>query len=353
MITHPLLAVGVMLIAGYWLGRAANALQLPRISGYLVAGILLSPSFSNILTHHMIEQQLSVLTEIALGVIAYLIGGSLILDRIKHLGRSILWITLAQALATFLLTTLFLIPVIPFLTGLKGGDYNLINTYIPLALVIGAISVATAPGAILAIVSELKASGPFTSTLLGIIALDDGLAVIFFALSTAVAHTLMHPGSVLWMDMLGETFAEIGFSVLLGILAGYVLKYSAQVVRRREALLMVILGVIFTTAGLASQFHLSPLLACMVAGFVIVNITRRQRDFFLVVEQIEEPLFGLFFGLAGAHVDLVVFKYAGLLAMAALVIRMIGKHLGSWLGARLSGAPKHIQNYLGLALFPQ
>lgn len=353
MISHPLLAVGIMLIAGYWLGRAANVLHLPRISGYLVAGILLSPSFSNILTHQMIEYKLSILTEISLGVIAYLIGGSLILDRIKHLGKSILWITFTQAVVTFLLTTLILIPAIPYLTGLKGDDYGLIKTYIPLALVIGAISVATAPGAILAIVSELKASGPFTSTLLGIIALDDGLAVIFFALSTAVAHTLMNPGAVLWGDILGETFIEIGTSAILGVIAAFVLKYSAQVVRRREALLMVILGVIFTTVGLAIQFHLSPLLACMVTGFVTVNIARRHRDFFLVVEQVEEPLFGLFFGLAGAHVDLVVFKYAGLLAVASLVLRMIGKQLGTWFGAKLSGSSKVMQNYLGLALFPQ
>jgi Kef-type K+ transport system membrane component KefB len=351
MVTSPLLAVGLLLIFGYWGGRAANALQLPRVSGYLIAGVLLSPSFTNIFTRQLVDKDLHVVTEMALGIIAYLIGGSLILQRMKHLGRSILWITLSQALAAFLFTTIFLVYTIPFLTS--GTEYDLMSTTLPLALVIGAIAVATAPGAILAIVSELKASGPFTSILLGIIALDDGLALIFFALASAAAQALVHPGVVPMAEMLGAAMTEIVFSVLLGIVAGAVLKYTARMVRRREALLMVILGIIFTTIGVASQLHLSPLLASMVMGFFIVNMEKRHRDFFLVVEQIEEPLFGLFFGLAGAHIDPVVFKSAGLLAVAILVIRMIGKQLGTWTGAKFSGAPPEVRNYLGIALFPQ
>jgi Kef-type K+ transport system membrane component KefB len=353
MVSNPLLAVGLLLIFGYWGGRAANALQLPRVSGYLIAGVLLSPSLSHIFTRQLVDQDLNVVTEMALGIIAYLIGGSLILKRMKHLGRSILWITLSQALAAFLFTTIFLVYTIPLLTGLSGAKYDFMSTTLPLALVIGAIAVATAPGAILAIVSELKASGPFTSILLGIIALDDGLALIFFALASAAAQALIHPDAIPLTKILGTAMAEIAFSVLLGIVAGAVLKYTTHLVRRREALLMVILGIIFTTIGTASQLHLSPLLASMVLGFYIVNMEKRHRDFFLVVEQIEEPLFGLFFGLAGAHIDPGVFKSAGLLAVAILVIRMIGKHLGTWAGARFSGTPPEVRNYLGIALFPQ
>jgi len=315
--------------------------------------VLLSPSISHIFTHQLVDQDLHVVTEMALGIIAYLIGGSLVLNRMKHLGRSILWITIAQALAAFLFTTLFLVYTLPFLTGLKGAEYDFLSFTLPLALVIGAISVATAPGAVLAIVSELKASGPFTSMLLGIIALDDGLALIFFALASAAAQALIHPGVVPLAEILGGALREIIFSILLGVAAGVLLKYTAHLVRRREALLMVILGIIFTTIGTASQFHLSPLLASMVLGFFIVNMEKRHRDFFLVVEQIEEPLFGLFFGLAGAHIDPGVFKSAGLLAVAILLIRMVGKQTGTWVGARFSGAPPEVRNYLGIALFPQ
>lgn len=353
MVTQPLLAVGLLLILGWWGGRAANALRFPRVSGYLIAGILLSPSLFNILPRPLINQDLYVITEIALGIIAYSIGGSLILERLKRLRKSILWITVSQAIGAFLITVVFLIPTLPYLTGLQGLEYDLLGTYLPMALIIGAISVATAPAAVLAIISEVKASGPFTTTLLGVIALDDGLAIIFFALAGSAAHVLINPGTVSWIKMAGGAVAEIGFSLLLGGLAGIGLKLMARLVRRREALLMVILGVIFFTSGVALSLNLSPLLANMLVGFIIVNLEPRHHDFFLVVEQIEEPLFGLFFGLAGAHLDLGVLKSAGLLALVIIIGRMSGKQLGTWTGAKISHAPRVIKKYLGLGLFPK
>ena len=120
MVTHPLLAVGLLLILGYWGGRAANAVKLPRVSGYVVVGMLLSPSFSNILSYRLIDKDLNIITEIAIGIIAYSIGGSLVYKRLKRLGKSILWITFSQAFGAFILTTAFLIPTMPFLTGLLG-----------------------------------------------------------------------------------------------------------------------------------------------------------------------------------------------------------------------------------------
>ncbi|MBW1916898.1 MAG: cation:proton antiporter [Deltaproteobacteria bacterium] len=353
MISHPLLAVGLLLILGYWGGRAANAINLPRISGYLVAGMLLSPSFSNILSRRVIDEDLYIITEIALGIIAYSIGGSLVYERLKRLGKIILWISVSQAVGAFLVTAVLLTPALPWLTGLRGPDYQLFATYLPMALIIGAISVATAPGAVLAIIAELRASGPFTTTLLGVIALDDGLAIIFFALAETAAHVLINPEAVSWLRMIVSPVREIGFSLLLGGLAGMGLKFMARLVRRREALFMVILGVLFSTSGVAILLRLSPLLANMVVGFIIVNLERRHHDFFMVIEQIEEPLFGLFFGLAGAHLDLGVFKSAGLLALTIIICRISGKELGAWVGGQISRAPKVIKKYLGLALFPK
>jgi Kef-type K+ transport system membrane component KefB len=229
----------------------------------------------------------------------------------------------------------------------------LLGTYLPIALVIGAISVATAPAAILAITSELKASGAFTSILLGVIALDDGLAIIIFALAATAARSLINPGAVSWIKMLGGAVGQICFSLLLGILAGMVLRFIARLVHRREALLMVVLGTLFCTIGVAALLGASALLANMVAGFIISNLERRRHEFFLVVEQIEEPLYGLFFALAGAHIDLGVLQSAGLLAIAIVVARMGGKLLGSWAGAKVSQAPKNVKKYLGLALLPK
>lgn len=353
MVTHPILAVGILLILGYWGGRIANSVKLPRISGYVVVGMLLSPSFSNILSHRLIDEDLYIITEMALGIIAYSIGGSLVYNRLKRLGKSILWITFFQAFGAFSLTTAFLIPTMPFLTGLLGPEYDLPGTYLPMALVIGAISVATAPAAVLAIIAELKARGPFTSTLLGIIALGEGLAIIIFSLAATAAHVLIDPGATSLIKMLGEAVAEIVLSFLLGILAGMVLKLMARHVRRREAILMLILGVLFSTIGVAALIGISSLLASTIVGFIIVNWERRHHDFFLVVERIEEPLFGLFFGLAGAHIDLGLLKSAGLLAIAIVIVRITGKQFGTWAGAKISRAPKNVRSYLGLGLFPK
>lgn len=353
MIAHPLLAVGLLLILGYLGGRAANALKLPRVSGYLVVGMLFSPSFFNILSSQLVDRDLNIITEMALSIIAYSIGGSLVIKRLKRVGKSILCITLSQSGSIFLLTVAFLLFAMPFLTGFQGSEYSLLETYLPMALVIGALSIATASSPILAIISELRASGPFTTTLLGVTAISYCLSIIFFALASTIANILIHPGTVFGIKMLGEAMGKIIFSLLLGIPAAVLLKTVARLVRRREALLMVILGIIFGTSGVASLLNLSPLLPNMVVGFVIVNLERRHHDFFLVVEQIQEPLFGLFFCLAGAHIDLGILKAAGLLTAAILVIRMGGKQLGVWIGTKVSRAPKDVKKYLGLALFPK
>jgi len=350
MLTFPLLAVGLLLILGYWGGRAANLIKLPRVSGYLAIGILLSPSTFNILDRQLVNEDLYV---VALAIIAYTIGGSLIIQELKRLGGMILWVTISQAVGALLLTTVVLVHTLPFITNLRGPEYDLLGTYLPMALVIGAISVATAPGAVIAIVSELKARGPFTSTLLGVIAIDDGLAIIFFALAGTAAHFMIDPSSVSWMQMMGGAFSEIAFSVLLGIVAGAALKFMARLVRRREALLMVILGVIFVTTGIASVFKLSALLANMIVGFIIVNFEARHHDFFLVIEQIEEPLYGLFFGLAGTCMDLRILRFTGLLAIMIMATRITGKQLGTWIAAKHFGAPQNVRRYLGLGLLPK
>lgn len=353
MINQPLIAVGLLLLLGWWGGRAANALQLPRVSGYLVTGMLVSPSLTGLFSRQVIVKDFAILTDIALGVIAYSIGGSLVYSRLKRLGKNILWITISQGVGAFLLTMIVLLPTLSWLSRFYGPEYTFWDTHLPMALIIGAISLATAPGAVLAIISELQASGPFTTILLGVIALDDGLAIIFYALAATLAQVLVNSTGTSWINTVGWPFLEITLSVLLGVLAGGYLKFMGRLIRRREALLMVILGTVFLVCGVAKLLHLSALLANMVLGFFVVNLERRHQDFFLVVEQIEEPLFGLFFCLAGAHLELQAFLSAGFLIPLIMVGRMAGKQLGAWVGAAVSHAPETVKRYLGLGLLPK
>lgn len=353
MVTQPLLAVGLLLILGYLGGRLVSVFKLPRVSGYLIIGMLLSPSLFEIFPYALIDEELNVITEMALGVIAYSIGGSLVLERLKRIRKSLLCITVCQAGCAFLLTTGVLIPVLPIFTGLRGDEYTFLKTFLPMALLIGAISMATASGAILAIINELRAGGPFTTALLAVIAISYAVTVIVFTLALTVSHLLIHPATASCGAMLAETCSEMGLSLVLGSVAGGLLKLLSRMVRRREAQLMLILGTLFSSTGTATLLGLSPLLANMAQGFVVANFGRPHADFFLLIEAIEEPLFGLFFVLAGAHIDLSVLNSAGLLAVAIVLARALGKCFGVWVGARISRAPANIQHYLGLGLVPQ
>lgn len=352
MVTIPLLAVGLLLIFCYWGGRIANAVKLPRVSGYILVGMLLGPSFCNALPWRLLDHELNVINEITLGVIAYSMGGSLVLGRIKRMGKCILWVTVFQALGALLLTGIVLIPSIPFLTELQGPKYDLISTYLPMALIMATISIATASGAVIAVITEHRAGGPFTTTLLSVIAISYGLTLILFALASTFARFLINPETVSCFSVLWRAASDISLSLFLGAAAGLALKFMARFIRRREALLMIVLGCILSTCGLAVLLKLSPLVANLVLGFVIVNLEVRHHDFFTVIEQIEEPLFGLFFGLAGAHVDFSVFRSAALLAIVAFTVRVCGKQLGTWIGAKMSQAPRTVKSYLGLALSP-
>jgi Kef-type K+ transport system membrane component KefB len=146
--------------------------------------------------------------------------------------------------------------------------------------------------------------------------------------------------------------AEIGSSLVLGTVAAAILTLVSRLVRRREALMMVVFGIIFSTSGVAALLGVSPLLANMMLGFLVVNF-RGRRDYFRVVEQVEEPIFGLFFGLGGAHIELAVMKSAGPVAVLIVITRMLGKYFGTWIGARLFRASENVRKYLGLGLSPQ
>ena len=352
MIDNPLLATGLLLFFGYWGGRLANRFSLPRISGYLIVGLLFSPSVSGLLRPETVYNRLHFINDIALSIIAYNIGGSLDIRGLKGLGRTIGWITWFQALGAFLVTFLVMALFLRFFPGFSSGELATTGIWISVALILGAISAATAPGAVLAVISEVKASGEFTNILLGVIALDDALTIIFFSVAGAVSQSIMG-STFMGSHLLLLPFYEIGLSIILGLGAGLALAYTGMVIERTEAMLMVVLGVLFITCAIASMFHASSILAAMVVGFVIINHKPAHQNFFRVLEPLEDAVFGLFFTLAGAHVDIAILKSAGFIAVILLFVRMVGKQLGVMVGAKIAGASEAVKRYLGLALFPQ
>lgn len=342
------LAIGIIVIAGFLGGLALGKIKFPRITGYIIVGILLSPSLLNIIPKGTMGN-LDIITDIALGFIAYLIGGSLHWEQLRRLAKGIAWITLLQSLGAWLLVTL----VLTILGHLIIPNETFWQTYFPMAFIIGAISCATAPAATMAIISEYKAKGSLTTTLLAVVALDDAIAVIAFAIASGVCQPLVGGASnVSFYQMLGVPFLHIIESVAIGTVFAIVLIHLAKLARARELLLVVVFGMVMLCAGVTNYLGVSSILANMVVGFVVANKVKR-REMFAVVEEIEDVLFVMFFVFAGLHFDLSVLKAAGILALLIVLTRYMGKYVGARTGAKISHAPDAVRKYLGFALLPQ
>ena len=338
---HPLLSLGVLILAGYLLGRICQALRLPTITGYIVAGLLLSHSVSGIIGRHTVES-LAPFTEVALGFIALTIGGEFQLAKLRRTGSKILIITLFEAVLAALVVALVL------------GSLLLPFSY---ALLLGAMAAATAPAATVVIVRELRARGEFIDYLFGVVAFDDAMSVLLFSIGFAAVTPLLAGAAgtgATVLAALGGGLAEIGLSAVAGALAALVIHLAAG--RKRDGeVLLITLGVLFLTTALVSLLELSALIANMFAGFVLVNMAVRNRRIFAAFEPLTPPIFALFFILAGAELDLSVIGkgMVVLLGVVYLVARFGGKVAGVTLGSLLVGAPVKVRRYLSFCLFPQ
>jgi Kef-type K+ transport system membrane component KefB len=343
-----ILAVGIMIVLGFLGGLASGKLKFPMITGYIAIGILLSPSLLNIIPRETVGE-LDIITDVALGIIAYLIGGSIHWADLQRLAKSIAWITAFQSLGAWFLVTL----VLASLGSLIIPGETFWQTYFPMAFIIGAVSCATAPAATMAIIREYRAKGPFTTTLLAVVGLDDAIAVIAFAIASGISRPLVNGAeSISFYQMLGIPFLHIAPSVAIGIAFAIALMYVVRLARTRELVLVVVFGMIMLCTGVTTYLGLSLILANMVAGFIIANKVQR-KEMFLVIEEIENVIYVIFFVLAGLHFDLSVMKLAGMLALLIVLARCLGKYVGVRVGAGISHAPDNVKNYLGLALLPK
>ncbi len=351
---NSILAVGVLVIAGFFGGLVAKKIRYPRISGYIIVGMLLSPSVLNVIPSQLIREDLSVITDIVLGVIAYLIGGSLSIERLKKLGKNIVTITPFEALGAWIFVTLLILSLGHFVIEFEISNSNFYQTYLPMAIIIGAISCPTAPAAIMAIIHEYRAKGPLTTTLLGVVALDDAFAIISFAIATSIAAVLIIGVEALSLyQMFIIPILDIAGSLLLGAGFGFALVYMSRFAKTRKTLLVTVLGMIMLSVGATKVLGISSLLVNMAVGFVVVNKMRPGEKMFAVISDIEDVIFAMFFTLAGAHFDLGVVKTAGILALLIVIGRFSGKFIGAKIGAVVSHAPTVVRKYLGFGLLPK
>ncbi len=345
---HPLFILGLILTMGYIAGRIAHFLGLPRISGYIGAGLVFSPSVTGIIAPHQIEELFSLTSEIALAFIAYSVGGSLLLSRVRVLGKEIMWITICQGLGAFLCTSLAVYSINNFLPAFITANNSIL---IAVVLILGSIAVATAPAATIAVLHELRAKGPLTTALLEIVALDDALSIIVFTGALTIAGQLI-TGIVDFLVIM-QGIATIAGAIAIGLAGGLIFSALLDPSKRPETNFMLSLGAIFLISGVSGTLGFSPLLANMVMGFVIINRVKHSDDLFHQLDIIEETVFCLFFTLAAAHFDTSVLATSSLLGIVLLVGRFIGKLGGTFVGGRIAKAAPQIYTNLGITLLPQ
>lgn len=345
------LALAILLGAGFAAAKLGQLFRLPSVTGYVCAGLLLGPSGFGFITPELTGDKLSHFSEIALMLIAFGIGEHLELKRLKKTARTVFFIGFCEAFSAFACVSAAIFLVSFFLR--LGPEAWLLRHYLSLAMLLGAVAIATAPASSLSVMREMRAKGVWTTTLLQVIAIDNGLAIMAFGIAASVIRHFGETGAGSLLGGCLISLLEIGGSLLLGVVTGLVIDALGARIKRRSEMLTAGLALLLLCGETASFLDFSPLLAGMAAGFTIVNRDRRDVRFFRTLNRFEAPIYVLFFTLAGAHFNLMEFAVAGALGILYFLCRAGGKSLGVRLGSRLSHALPSVRLFMGQALVPQ
>ena len=355
-----LLSLSIAILAGLMLSRLAKKLKLPAVTAYLVAGILIGPYFLGRLGVKGIGfismenvEYYSLLCDAALGFIAFSIGNEFRLGQLKKTGRQATVIGIFQAVVATLLVDAALIGM-HFIMPDKLS--------LPSAIVLGAIASATAPAATLMVVRQYKAKGPLTDILLPIVALDDAVGLVLFAISFGVAKALI-AGHVDIIGVIFEPILEVALSLLLGALMGFLFTYCERFFHSRSKRLSISVAFVFLTVAISMlEFDVfgihvafSSLLACMMLGTIFCNICDFSAELMDRLDRWTAPLFIIFFVLSGAELELSVFSDGAivLIGLVYIIARSLGKYSGAYASAKATRCDDHIVKYLGVTLLPQ
>lgn len=341
-----LFILGVAILSGTIMGRISQKLHIPQVVGYVIAGILTGSSALNLIRAEAVKSLLPF-NLFALGIIGFMIGGELKYEIFKKYGKQFITILLAEGLFAFVIVS-----ILTFLAGaLFTGNWT---ASLALGLVLGAISSATAPAATVDVLWEYKTRGILTRTILAIVALDDGLALVLYGFASSVAGSLLGGGNNLVQSIvfpLWEIFGGIALGIAAGLLVIFLLKYISEPAR----VLALSIAVILSVMGLSVTLKVESILAAMVFGTTLVNLRpRRCRPVFNLIEKFSPPIYVLFFVLVGARLQLGnIPLWMIALAVVYVLGRTAGKMSGSWFGAYISHSPETVRKYLGLCLFSQ
>jgi Kef-type K+ transport system membrane component KefB len=346
-----LLFLGIGVLFGFAISLVVSSIKLPflgfklpSVVGYIIAGIILSPSLLGVFHHDMVNR-MDYLSDLTLALVAFIIGSSLRWEEMAKVGKKVFVILISESMGAFIFVFLGV--------WLIKGD-------LALALIFASMAPATAPAGTVVVLRETKSKGILTNTLLAIVGLDDGFAIIIYAFAIAMAklliskETAVDTVSLNWYKMIVVPLFEILGSIILGGILGLLLALFVRKTANRDHVLIMSLGMLLICSGLTHYFHFSLILADMALAMVIANVFPRESYRSLQgIQGLTPPLFVIFFVLAGAHMKLSLIGKIGVIGLAYFIMRMVGKLIGSYGGCAVSKAPDVLRKYLGMALFSQ
>ncbi len=333
--TRILLVLSVILFSGFIMTRLTNTLNMPKVSGYILAGILIGPCCLNFVPKQIIGS-MSFVSDLALAFIAFGIGKFFKKEVLLRTGKRIVVITLSEALAAGVLVTLLLKLI-----------FNLSWDF---ALILGAIATATAPASTMMTINQYKAKGEFVDTLLQIVALDDVVCLLAFSIVSAVINGNA-AGSLSAQDIL-IPIAYNFLMIALGVFCGYFLSRLLIPARSRDNRLILAIAMLLGLSGICAAIDISPLLSCMVFGAVYINLTR-DKKLFRQINNFTPPVMSIFFIVSGMNLDLNALTTVGAIGVSYFLIRIVGKYMGTYISCLVMKTSPAVRNYMGLALIPQ
>lgn len=355
---NTLLAIAIALILGLAVTRLMKLIGLPNVTGYLIVGLIIGPHCLGIIGEDVFAG-IKIVSTVALGFIGFSIGVEFKLSHIKEIGKSAITITLCQAIAATLCVDLALLAIFWI-----GGDSIMTSSE---AIILGAIATATAPAATLMVVRQYKAKGIVTGTLLPVVALDDAVGLIVFAISNSIALSLAKGGSLDVMDIAVWPLVEIACSLVIGAAIGALLSIVPRFFKSRDNRTISTIVCVFLSLGICLMFEymeeqgwipfkLSDLLVCMMAGAMFVNLRKEAGQMMEGTDRWTPVVLMLFFILSGAELDVMMFFEDPFLVVCIfvyIIFRCLGKYFGTMLGATVTKSDPNVRKYLGITLFPQ
>ncbi len=345
---QTLFYIGIIFVAGSFIRSLCKEFGVLSVVGYLVLGFAFGPNGFGVIPHSFVEES-HLITDLSLSLISVLVGSNLKYDAIKRVSSQILIVAFLEALVTFVLVS----TAMYFL--FKNLYFSFTNEQIIImSIIFGGLAVATAPATILAIIHELKAKGRYSTFLLGVVALDNAIALIFFSFILIISNLVIGSEGYSFSSML-DIIPVVGFTILIGVIGGLASNYIDNFFKYNKSFKTTsTLGMIFIVYSLSYILDLEPLLATLVMGIVMANVSN---EFYIVKDEfdghLKDIIFLLFFTLSAMHLQFDFISEMPSVIVVYVLFRVLGKFIGVRIGATISNASMDVKNTLGLALLPQ